>query len=164
MKVDIDASIVRPNHEPGFFPTLEQFAQYCRQTSLNIVKTKGYAGVSIVQIGTTINVFDGSAATSGTAKQINFTDLIGQPTWIKSPNISIKTVMRADLAVGSQIKLPQTVVTNSAQANSSLVNQKTSFQGEFKIISLRHVGNFRQSLGDSWVTVIEAAPNQVAAA
>ena len=164
VKVDIDASIVRPNHEPGFFPTLEQFAQYCRQTSLNIVKTKGYAGVSIVQIGTTINVFDGSAATSGTAKQINFTDLIGQPTWIKSPNISIKTVMRADLAVGSQIKLPQTVVTNSAQANSSLVNQKTSFQGEFKIISLRHVGNFRQSLGDSWVTVIEAAPNQVAAA
>jgi len=164
VKVDIDASIVRPNDENGFFPTLEQFAQYCRRTSLNIVKTKGYAGISIVPNGTTINVFDGSTTAKGTAKEISFTDLIGQPTWIESPNISIKTVMRADLAVGSQIKLPQTLVTNSAQANSSLVNQKISFQGGFTIVSLRHVGNFRQSLGDSWVTVIEAAPNQVAAA
>ena len=159
INVNISDQIVRPSQEAAFYPTLEQLAQFCRQTSRSIVKTKGYAGVSIVPNGTTINVFDGTASDSGQATMINFTDLIGQPTWIESPNIQLKTVMRADLAVGKKIQLPKTVITNTQQANSSLVNQRATFDGGFTIVSLRHVGKFRQPSADAWVTVIEAAPN-----
>ena len=161
VNVNINSSIVRPNAEVHAVPTLEQLAQYCRHTSLDIVKTSGYQGVSIVPNGTTINVSDGSQQQSGSAIQIDFQDLIGQPTWIESPNIQFKTVMRADLAVGTQIKLPQTIISNTQQASSFLVNQKATFQGGFSVISLRHVGAFRQPSGEAWVTVIEASPNNL---
>ena len=111
--------------------------------------------------GTTINAFDGTQATSGTSTQIAFQDLIGQPTWIESPNIQFKAVMRADLSVGQKITLPPSIVTNTAQAQSSLVNQRATFQGGFTIVSLRHVGKYRAPTADAWVTIAECAPNQV---
>jgi hypothetical protein len=160
INMNINPSIVRPGAQAGFYPTLEQLAQFCRQTSLDVIKDKGYAGVSIVPNGTTISVFD---TPSGPAKKINFTDLIGQPTWIESPNIQLKTVMRADLAIGKQILLPPTLITNTQAANSNIINQRASFQGGFYIVSMRHVGRYRQPTADAWVTVIEASPNQVQA-
>ncbi len=162
--INVDPSIVRKNDETTYYPTLEQLAQYVRETSFDVIKTQGYAGVSIVPSGTSFNVFDGSQAASGSPKMLAFQDLIGQPTWIEAPNISVKTVMRADLSVGDSIMLPPALTTNTQQASSSLVNQKAAFAGGFRIISLRHVGNYRQPSADSWVTVIEAAPiNQQAA-
>lgn len=161
--INVNASLIRPNDEAGFFPTLEQLAQYVRAVSRDMVKTAGYPGVSIVlQPDNSIAVTDGASA-SGAAKAIAFNDLIGQPTWIESPNIQFHCVMRADLSVGQDITLPQTVVTNTQQASSSLLNQQTSFQGGFTILNARHVGNFRQPIADSWVTVYEAAPKQVSA-
>lgn len=162
-KININAGIVRPNDEVGFFPTLEQLSQYVLATSLDVIKTTGYAGVTITLASDTVTAADGSGGLPA-ARAISFVDLIGQPTWIEAPNISVKTVMRADLSVWDPITLPKTVITNTAQANSSLVNQRASFQGGFRIVSLRHVGNFRQPSADSWVSVIEAAPNTVAAA
>jgi hypothetical protein len=50
------------------------------------------------------------------AKQIDA--IVDQPTWIEAPSIQFKTMMRADLKVGDQVSLPQTLVTNSAQAQS----------------------------------------------
>jgi hypothetical protein len=162
VSVNINSSIVSPGDQIGYYPTLEQLAQYVRQASKDIVKTANYAGVSIVPLPNGgFSAFDGSAAPSGTPKMIAFQDLIGQPTWLEAPNISIKTMMRADLSVGQQITLPPTLTINTQAAASSLVNQKAAFQGGFTIISLRHVGNFRQSTADAWVTVIEGAPNVV---
>ena len=162
VNVNISSDIVRPAGDmaSGFYSTLEQIAQAARAMSRSIVKTTGYAGISIVPVGNTINVFDGTQQ-AGQSVAIQFQDLIGQPTWIESPNISFKTVMRADLSVGQQITLPKTVVTNTAQASSALVNQKTSFQGGFTIVSMRHVGDFRAASAEAWVSVFEAAPNQV---
>jgi hypothetical protein len=159
--ININSGIVKPNDQVGYFPTLEQLAQYCAQVSKDVIKTSGYPGVSIVMTpNNTISVFDGSAPAAN-PKQIAFQDLIGQPTWIESPNIQYKTVMRADLSVGDSIMLPPTLITNTAAAASSLVNQQASFQGGFTLVSERHVGNFRAPQADAWVTVFEGAPNQV---
>jgi len=159
VNVNVSANIVTPSGDTpsGYYSTLEQLAQVVRGMSRSLVKTANYAGVSIVVSGTTISVFDGTQ-TSGNPVAISFQDLIGQPTWIESPNIQFKAVMRADLSVGQKITLPQTLITNTAQATSSLVNQKATFQGGFSVVSLRHVGNYRQPLADAWVTVIEGAP------
>lgn len=161
VNINVNSGIVRPNDEVGYFPTLEQFSQYAKQTSQDIIKTSGYAGVGIVLAQSTITVSDGSSSANTTPTQIAFQDLIGQPTWIEAPNIQIKTVMRADLAVGGMITLPPTLITNTAQAASSLLNQQAAFQGGFTVVSERHVGDFRNPSADAWVTVIEGAPNQV---
>jgi hypothetical protein len=50
-------------------------------------------------------VFDKTYQPSSIA--IQFTDLIGQPTWIEPNTMQVKTVMRADLQVGSIITMPQ---------------------------------------------------------
>ena len=162
VNVNVSSDIVRPSGDmaSGYYSTLEQIAQAARSMSKSIVKTAGYAGISIVPVGNTINVFDGTQQ-KGQSVAIQFQDLIGQPTWIESPNISFKTVMRADLSVGQKITLPKTVITNTAQASSALVNQQTSFQGGFTIISMRHVGDFRAASAEAWCSVFEAAPNQV---
>lgn len=166
VNVNVSSNIVRPKGDTpsGKYSTLEQLAQVVRMMSLSIVKTQGYAGISIVPVGTTIEVFDGSVAGSLQPIAIAFQDLIGQPTWIESPNISWKTVMRGDLSIGRQITLPDTVITNTAQANSSLVNQKATFQGGFNVISMRHVGDYRAPSSEAWVTVLEGAPNKLVTA
>lgn len=164
VNVNVSSSLVARSNQSlvGAYSTLQQLAQAVRAASLSIVKTANYAGVSIVSRGTIIDVFDGSQQQSGQVSAISFVDLIGQPTWIESPNIQFKTVMRADLKVGKQITLPQTVTTNSSASNSSLINQRLTFQGGFSIVSLRHIGNYRQPTADAWVTVVEGAPNTVA--
>lgn len=159
--IAISNNLVRASDDVSFFPTLEQLAQYCRRVSFDIVKTSGYAGVSIVPFNGTLAVYDGSAAQTQTT-QIAFQDLIGQPTWLDGGVIQFKTVMRADLNLTSNkgIMLPQTQIINTSQANSNIINQKLTFQGGFDIISARHVGHFRQPSADAWVSIFEAAPRQ----
>jgi hypothetical protein len=165
INVNVSSDLVLNNDAAGAYATLEQLAQAVRQISLGIKKTQGYQGVSITLQGTTITASDGSSQSTGSSGgtsgsvQIAFQDLIGQPTWIESPAISIKTVMRADLSIGQTIMLPPTLVTNTASALSSLTNQRANFQGGFQIYSLRHIGAYRQASADSWVTVIEAFPS-----
>jgi hypothetical protein len=162
VNVNISPNIVpRSGDNPGgIFPTLGNLSESMLAMSMSIVKTTGYRGVRIVPNGSTIEVFDGTVTPKGNPIAIAYTDLIGQPTWIQSPNISTKVVMRAQgLKVGAQFTLPPTVVTNTADANSNIINQRATFQGGFSIVSLRHVGRYRNPSGDGWCTVIEGAPN-----
>lgn len=160
--INIDPKLVRPNVEAAYFSTLEQLAKYCADISKDIIRTEDYLGVDIALVAGRLIVSDGTeSAGAAEPKQIRIQDLIGQPTWIESPKISIKTVMRADLGLFDKILLPPTLVQNTPQANSWLVNQRTSFKGGFRITSMRHIGNFRQASADSWVTVIEAVPIKI---
>lgn len=162
VNVNVSDMIVRPDGDTpsGFYSSLEQLAQATRAMSRSIIKTAGYAGIVITVNGTTVTASDGTGAADPTI-QIAYQDLIGQPTWIESPNIQLKTVMRADLSVLRKIMLPPTLITNTAAANSGLVNQRANFQGGFSVVSLRHVGRYRTPRADGWVTVIEATPQTV---
>lgn len=172
VSVNISPAIVNSSLFVKPYPTLQALAQDVLEISLNIVKTSNYPGVAIVFGPNGIYAFDGTApaassSSSGAAAgptQIQFSDMIGQPTWIESPLIQFKTVMRADLTVGGKIILPPTLIVNTAAAAPSLINQQVSFQGGFTLANLRHVGRFRNPLGDAWVTVEEAYPNQIQAA
>lgn len=173
--IKIDQNLKLLQDETAYFSSLEAFARYVKATSKSIIKKTDYPGVDIILRGTVFNVFDGSAqsssptspsggatgSTSSGSKVVAFQDLIGQPTWIEAPFIQFKTMMRADIQVGDQIPLPKTLVTNSAQAQASLINQQVSFQGKFQISSVRHVGSYRQPTADAWVTIFEAFPLQV---
>jgi hypothetical protein len=174
--VNVNPNLKLLQDEPSFYNSLTELARYVKATSKSIIKTDTYPGVDIKLEGKTFTVYDNTppaASTSSTAgstkgtppaKSVAFQDLIGQPTWIEAPLIQFKTMMRADLKVGDQVTLPKTLTTNSAQAQSSLINQSVAFQGKFQIQTIRHVGNFRQPTAEAWVTVFDAFPLQIQAA
>lgn len=91
--------------------------------------------------------------------QIAFTDLIGQPTWIDVNTMQIKTVMRADLLVGSEIKMPDGylnapgAVTTAAQSQPSSLKYKPTFTQSFLVTQLRQVGDFRSTDSGEWATI-----------
>jgi hypothetical protein len=152
--VETSSNLILGQAEPGFYENIDQFAKYVREVSQHIVKTPGYLGVRIVAQNNQFIVSD-ATQTKPAATTIAFTDLIGQPTWLDISTISFKTVMRADLKPLDYIVLPQTQVTTSAQSYAQY-RQSPTFKGQFQIKSMRHVGNFRQASGESWVTVFEA--------
>lgn len=174
-QININPNLILQQQEAAYFNSIDEFARYVKATSKSIIKTTTYPGVDIVQKGTVFNVYDntppaasaastaGRVASASPQKSVLFQELIGQPTWIEAPFIQFKTAMRADFSVGDQVTLPKTFVNNSAQAQSSLINQQVAFQGKFQIASIRHVGNFRQPTADAWVTVFDAFPLQVQA-
>lgn len=161
--ITINQNLKLLQDEAAYFSSLEAFARYVRATSKSIIKTMTYPGVDIVLRDKKFVVRDNTSTSGSIDKEVAFHDLIGQPTWIEAPFIQFKTMMRADLSVGEQVTLPKTMVTNSAQAQASLINQNVSFQGKFQISSVRHVGSYRQATADAWVTVFEAFPLQVVA-
>lgn len=154
-KVSISPKLVLPYTDTGFYPTIEAYAGYIRQISQSILGKTGYPGVTISPQGKNITVTDGTQQASG-MKQINFQDLIGQPTWLGLNVVSVKTAMRGDINVGDTIMLPQTLATASA-ASSSQFRQGSGFQGKFFVKQVHHLGNFRQPDAASWVTVMDCA-------
>lgn len=154
--IQISSKLVLPNDEPGFYQTLTQFAQYINGVSKNIIKDDTYQGVSILLKEDTVTVYDGTTQT--TPRQIQFQDLIGQPTWIESPLIQFKTAMRADLDIGDFVLMPKNAIATTTEASQSQYRSKSAFQGTFQLNQVRHVGDFRQGDAASWVTVFNAFP------
>lgn len=152
--VNIDDKLVLPADEVGFYGTLTQFAQYVKDMSKSIVGGDEYPGVDISLSDNTLAVYDGS--TKKNPVEIAFKDMIGQPTWIDPLSVQTKFAMRSDLKVGDAIKFPPAVVTTTPGSTSPFINAKSTFQGEFVISQVRHVGNFRQPDAASWVTVVDA--------
>ncbi len=150
--INISKNLVLATDEKGFYGNLTQFAQYLKQISQDVVGGT-YQGVDIVVGDSSFNVYDGTTVT--TPKQIQFTDLIGQPVAFGPLQISMNCVMRADLSVGDYIKMPPALV-ETTQNSLSQYKQSSIYQGSFQIDTLRHVGNFRQPSGMSWITTIQA--------
>lgn len=161
------------NTQPGFYPTLNTFATAIFRLSQSPqfagIKPKGggaYAGVQVVVRGNTILVFDGTVdygkATFENPIQIDFEDLIGQPTWIGPNSMNFKTVMRADIQVGDYIRMPTNIVspfailTPGAAFPNVPARNKSIFQGVFSVLEVHHFGNFRQPDARSWVTAFDA--------
>ena len=173
--ININPNLKLLQDEPSYYSGLEEFCRYIKATSKAIINTATYPGVDVTVKGTVFNIFDntppadtssmpGNTNVASPTKTVAFTDLIGQPTWIEAPFIQFKTMMRADFTIGDQTTMPQTLVTNSSQAQTSLINQRVAFQGKFQISSIHHIGDFRQATAEAWVTVFDAFPLQVEAA
>lgn len=154
--INITSNIVLPEDEHGVYENIFQFASYLRQMSMSVVKTPAYQGVGVVVTPNSFVVSDGT--TAKTPKNILFTDLVGQPTWIGPQIIQLTVYMRADLDIYDKIKLPITQITAAPQDPLQPLKDKSIFQGSFGISSIRHVGNSRQADALAWITVLEAYP------
>jgi hypothetical protein len=180
VNVNISPNLVLNYPDQGFHQNLQQYQNYIKALSHDILGTPSVTGYQGVQVDTSkgqINVFDGTV--SAGAIELLYEDLIGQPTWTgqSPPEIQVKTVMRSDITPGtangaSYITLPQGILvassadvymnfyggSTSIAAQAGQVGDVLTFQGSFQVRSVRHVGKFRQSTGEAWVSIITLIP------
>jgi hypothetical protein len=163
--ISINPNLILPNDEIGFYFSLPAFAPFLKGLTAAIIGGT-YQGVDIAVTPTQITAFDGSTQT--TPVNIAFQDLIGQPTWINNATIQFVCAMRADLNVNTFIAMPKGLLGNPSNpfgapgavttttASQPQARQNIIFTGVFKIVSVHHMGEFRQASGDAWVTVFNA--------
>ena len=153
IKINI-ADVVLGYDVVHFCSTLTQLGQFLVTLTSNQVR--------VTVFGTIITVLDNTY--KPTAKQLSFTDFVGQPMWIAPNMIQMWCVTRADIQVGDIIEMPQKFGNNpgfvQTTANSlpSLNNYTTAMQGQFVVQAIRQLGNLRDPQGTSWCTVINALP------
>lgn len=162
--IDISPSRVASSDHVFIHHSLEQAAQ----SILSLTKGKldpTDAGVQISINGAQgIYAYDYTQASNPI--DLSFNDFVGQPVWIKPYEIQLKLVMRGDLSVGTLIRMPKYqksplpsvpgIVTTLEPSLPSYTKQNIVFQGNFFVSKLRHVGNFRDPNGASWVTIVNA--------
>lgn len=156
INVDIDDALVTNYDNSGFYSSLTQLAQQLNMLSKSIINKPNYMGVEIATTPGEIRVWDGSKAKAPT--QIEFVDLVGQPTWIESQKVSIKLVMRADIQTGDYIRMPQGALSVTTASSYAQYRDQSSFSGDMMVTDVRMIGNSRQPDGNSWATILEAVP------
>ena len=111
----------------------------------------------LLTLSSTVNQISKSIKKDPTyTKQIAFTDIIGNLTWLGINTIQAKVVMRGDLNIGDYISFQSGIPVLNIVNNSSQYRNKIAFNGVFFITKLHHVGSSRQADGNAWVTIIEA--------
>jgi hypothetical protein len=174
INVNISDALTLGNPDQGFHQGIEQYQDYVKALSHSILgntNTTGYQGVTFNMFGDNINVTDGTRKSNNV--QIQYSDLIGQPTWSPQDQrtLQIKTCLRGDIAPADgggnpTITLPTNLLVSTPRNASSMFiggqilqyqpGDVLNFQGTWTVISVRHVGKFRQPTGESWVTIIDA--------
>ena len=158
--INISDNLILNYDSPLFCGTLESLSRYLNSMSKSIIRQDNYSGVEIAVIGKEIRAWDniGNPVKQNKIKQINFNDLTSQPGWIRPQTIMLTLVMRADLNVGDDIRMPagaSPIVVNLPGSLPSY-RSKVAFTGVFRITSVRIVGNSRMPDAGGWITVIEA--------
>jgi hypothetical protein len=160
--INISDQLVQNHDENGFAGTYGELAQKILGITKGNFLGDRYQGVQMtIQSGQVI-VYDSTAQAA--TVELAFTDFIGQPAWIDVNVMQIPLVMRGDLQLNSRVKFPQGmmnapgVVSTAASSLPSSQKYKSTFQGLFVIVDIRHVGNYRGADGASWATIVQCIP------
>lgn len=161
----IDSSLTKmPFQWKGGYTSLSSFASMLNETSKATVVKPNYTGIKIIRLQPNATAKTPVLRITDTPSQlnpvqINFVDLIGQPTWIGFNVLQFKLMMRSDISVGKYVSMPTTREAQTANSQSQF-KPNIHFTKIAYVNSVRHVGNFRQETGDSWITIIDVIPNQ----
>ena len=156
--IDNSSSAPSIGHDiSGHYPDLTTFAKMITDNTA----TSSYSGVQMAMNGDTIYIFDSNSEQS--VINLNFPDLIGQPTWIDPVSVQFATVMRSDITIGDAVVFPKGIyppyalTTPTAAFPQSPSVNKSSFDGTFLVKEVHHYGNFRQADATSWRTEFKAS-------
>jgi hypothetical protein len=156
ININISPNLVLDYDQVGYYANLNNLAQ----TVSSISQGLGHQVYITFQNGA-LNVFDDTY--KPTPIQIQFTDLIGQPMWIQSQIMQVALVMRADIQVGSYITMPKgfqnlpNFINTAGASLPSSFKYKSAFQGNFQVVEMRQLGDYRAADGQQWVTIINCA-------
>lgn len=161
ISIQISPDLVAPRTDTAFFSTFGQLAQHVKQLTAGTLGSD-YAGVRMVYATNTIRVFDTTQKTP--IAVLEFTDFVGQPTWIMQDTIQVKTVLRGDIQVGDNLAFPvgfqnaPGFVQTGQASYPTFSKYKSAIQGKFTVTQVRHVGNFRDPNGNDWVSIFNCVP------
>ena len=85
LQINISPNLVINHQDAGFYDSIEQYAQFIKGLSHNIlgdISATGYRGIHIAATPSGLKIFDYTTKAGANAKKINYIELIGQPTWI----------------------------------------------------------------------------------
>lgn len=171
LEINISPSLVLTNDEIGFYPNFEGLAQHLK----DVTKAQGHPVIIAYQAGKIMIADD---TYNPPSIPVNFNDLVGQSTWIDVETMQVKTIMRGDITITSQINMPQGITNSpgfiitqpislqnvmsggliSVSQLAQAKNQST-FQNSFNVTEMRHLGNYRSPDGAQWVTIMNAVQN-----
>lgn len=147
-------NLVFTEDQPAQYFTLRPFCEKMNAISKQLNPAKNYQGVSLSATVGGFNLVDGTMPPKKTIN-VEFTDIIGNLTWIDISTLQAKLVMRADCNIGDNIVFPVGApATNTATSFGQLRNL-ISFDGVFQINKIRHVGSSRQADANAWVTILD---------
>ena len=149
------SNLIFTEDQPAQYQNLSQLSKYVNDISKQVIKDPTYIGASIASTSNGFLLFDGTVP-SNRSRSIQFTDIVGNLTWIDIATIQAKLIMRSDLTVGDTITFPRGTPVLNVVNNFSQYRNDISFQGKFTITSIRHVGSSRQADGNSWCTIVNA--------
>jgi hypothetical protein len=157
------SSLITYTPVQGFYKNIRQFADWVNTVSKDINRDPAYSGAQITQVADGFKIYDGSAQDN--FKKLNFTDFIGNATWTSFDCINFKVMLRGDLAVGDYVQMPPRSNIINVVNSFSQFRDNISMQNNFLITRIRHLGDSRQPVADSWCTVIDAVvvPNDTQA-
>lgn len=148
-------NLIYTEDQPGQYTSLLAFSKYVNAVSKQIITSENYQGASIGSSSAGFILSDGTIPPTKTTK-IDFTDLVGNLTWLDLATINAKLIMRSDLNVGDKIIFEKGSPVLNTINNYSQYRNNLSFNGIFQITQIRHVGSSRQADGNSWCTVVNA--------
>lgn len=160
--IDLDDTLVASEDINGHYHTLEQLSQYLNKKSKLIKSSEDtYPGVMLWIDLDTVYAHDWVSTDTSSYTQIEFKELIGQPTYGAPYGIQFMCPMRTDLTIGSVVEMPKTLYTTTSGALSGITSTSSQrdtsiFSGTFIVKQIRHVGNFRDPSGSAWMTVFDA--------
>lgn len=153
-QINISNKLYLSSAQTFMCPTLKEFSTFIRAISKSIINDPAYPGVSIFIQNGYIIATDDTVVTATPIKEILYTDLVGQITYLSTATANITVIMRGDLKVGQTISLPRGQATIGPWF---AYRSGITFTGNWTITGLRHVGRLRNPSGMAWVTVITAA-------
>jgi hypothetical protein len=146
--------LVYTEDQSGYYYDIEEFSTYVYKTSKAINTNVKYQGAMITQTPDGFILNDGTKSTNST-KQIAYTDIIGNLTWLDIATIQGKLVMRGDLAVNQIIQFPKASPVTNVVNSFSQYRNNPSQQGKFQISKIRHIGSSRQNSAENWATIVD---------
>ena len=167
--INIDSALVASEEINGHYHSLQELADHMvNNTKIMKSSDSSYPGVMIWIDQDTVYASDWTQTDTTSYTQIAFKELIGQPTYGVPSGYEIQFMcpMRADLFIGSVVKMPKTLYTTTSSAQSGVLGSSGTkassiFKGTFIISHIRFVGNFRSPDGTAWMTVFNAYSSTV---
>ena len=152
----LSPNLVTTEIQPAMFFSLTEMAKYVYEISKTFNLGPKYIGARITESNGVFYLFDGTDTVPPNTTNIQFTDIIGNLTWLDIGTIQAKLVMRNDIDVGSYITLPVSAPTTNVALKFGAGRGNINFSGVFLVTQVRHVGSSRQASADSWCTIVDA--------
>ncbi|MDI2113082.1 hypothetical protein [Commensalibacter nepenthis] len=161
--VDINSTNDRKalKKEGGIYKNIENFAEILNRQK-DVYKFS--SAINMYVHDNTIYVTD---HTLGKKIQLKTKDMVGQPTWSDNNDITVSLVLRPDININDIVVFPKEsailgVIKPSNNIRDSYFNRglnadiknKPIFQGEYMVLSVQHVANYKSPSPQDWITFL----------